>query len=81
MLEMGELTNVGLGEQPRCGRCGAPAISVSKKLCQGCLEKLNAEMAQAQRTIKLKDKPQARIGEYDNKLTVVKTLEQKRNKS
>lgn len=80
MLEMGELTSVGLGEQPRCGRCGAPAISVSKKLCQGCLEKLNAEMAQAQRTIKLKEKPQARIGEYDNKMTVVKTVEQKRKK-
>ena len=80
MLEMGDLTSVSLGEQPRCGRCGAPAISASKKLCQGCLEKLNVEMARAQRTIKLKDKPQARIGEYDNKMTVVKTLEQKRNK-
>jgi len=35
-----------------CGRCGAPAISATKRLCQSCLDKLNAEVLQAQRDIR-----------------------------
>jgi len=45
----------------KCGRCGAPAISASKKLCQSCLEKLNAEMAKAQAGIRLGEKKGVKI--------------------
>ena len=36
-----------------CGRCGAPAISLSKRLCEACLQKLNSDVAKAQASIKL----------------------------
>ena len=36
------VTNTSLSsESATCGRCGAPAISASKKLCHSCLEELN----------------------------------------
>jgi predicted amidophosphoribosyltransferase len=35
-----------------CGMCGAPAISLSKKLCQACLDKLNHQVAKAQSVLK-----------------------------
>lgn len=64
MLDEGLIANVNLTEKIKCGRCGAPAISLSKKLCQACLEKLNAEVAAAQSRIKLDDKKQVQVGEY-----------------
>lgn len=75
MLEEGLIANVSLSEKVKCGRCGAPAISMSKKLCQACLEKLNAQVAAAQGKIKLRDKKQVQIGEY---LHARKAFEQKR---
>jgi ribosomal protein L37E len=64
MLEEGLIANVNLTEHVKCGRCGAPAISMTKKLCQSCLDKLNAEVAVAQSQIKLKEKKQLQIGDY-----------------
>ena len=79
MMTDGSLTILNLTENlPKCGRCGAPAISMSKRLCQACLEKLNAEVAQMQRQIRLGDKPEAKIGTYDNRLNVVETVHIKR---
>ena len=62
----------------KCGRCGAPAISASKKLCQGCLEKLNAEVAQAQRSVHLSERKQVEVGTYHE--NVRQALDQKRRK-
>jgi ribosomal protein L37E len=56
---------IALEESPlevRCGRCGAPAISVSKRLCRPCLEKLNAELAAEQAKVKLEYKKPVVIG-------------------
>jgi len=64
MLDDGLISNVSLSEQVKCGRCGAPAISRSKKLCQACLEKLNAEVAQAQAQMKLSDRKKVQVGEF-----------------
>ena len=75
MLEEGLIANVNLSEQIKCGRCGAPAISLSKKLCQSCLEALNAQMAQAQSKIKIGQKKQVQVGEY---LHARKAFEEKR---
>lgn len=75
MIEEGLIASVSLAEQIKCGRCGAPAISLSKKLCQACLEKLNAEMAQAQSKIKIGQKKQVQVDEY---LHARKALEEKR---
>lgn len=47
MVREGLITDVNPGNAVSCGRCGAPAISMSKKLCQSCLEKLDAQVASA----------------------------------
>ncbi len=75
MIAEGLIANVSLTDQIKCGRCGAPAISLSKKLCQACLEKLNAEMAQAQSKIKIGQKKQVQVDEY---LHARKALDEKR---
>lgn len=41
------------GNAIKCGRCGAPAISATKRLCKACLAKLNAEIAAQQSKMKL----------------------------
>ncbi len=64
MMQEGLISNVVLSGSVKCGRCGAPAISLSKKLCQGCLEKLNAEVASAQSKIKLSQKKNVQVSEY-----------------
>lgn len=63
------------GASTRCGQCGAPAISTSKKLCQVCLDKLNTQMTKAQAQIKLGQRREVEIGDYAN---ARKTFEGKR---
>lgn len=63
MLEDGLISNASLSNI-KCGRCGAPAISLNKKLCQACLDKLNAEVAAQQMRIKLDSKKSTQVGEY-----------------
>ncbi len=75
MIEEGLISNVSMTERVKCGRCGAPAISLNKKLCQACLEKLNAQVVQAQSMIKLEQKKQVQVGEY---LHARKAFEEKR---
>lgn len=66
MLDEGMIERVSSSdlEQIKCGRCGAPAISASKKLCERCLAALNKEMAQAQANIKLGMRKKTQIGMY-----------------
>ncbi|MCX5759316.1 MAG: hypothetical protein NTU83_12560 [Candidatus Hydrogenedentes bacterium] len=75
MLQEGLIANVSLSESVKCGRCGAPAISLNKKLCQACLEKLNAQVASAQSKIKLSQKKNVQVSEY---LHARKAFEDKR---
>lgn len=51
MLKEGVLENLAMSEAVTCGRCGAPAISASKRLCQNCLDRLNLDVAEAQQTL------------------------------
>lgn len=46
----------------KCGRCGKPAISATKRLCQGCLEKLNQEVVNTRKSIQLSTKKGVEIG-------------------
>ena len=76
MLKEGVVATVNPLEKILCGRCGEqPAISAAKKLCQVCLDKLNAEVAMAQREIKIGEKKQAQVGEY---LSARRTFDEKR---
>lgn len=47
MLREGRIDNVEHDSDATCGRCGAPAISETKRLCQRCLVNLDRECAQA----------------------------------
>ncbi|MFP4172686.1 MAG: hypothetical protein ACLFV4_07210 [Candidatus Hydrogenedentota bacterium] len=53
MIEEGRIMNAASQEQVMCGRCGQPAISVTKRLCQACLTELNTQVLQEQSRIKL----------------------------
>ena len=64
MVDTGRVKQVTLGEKVVCGQCGAPAISMSKKLCQACLDKLNAQVSRAQSQIKLSQRPEVQVGQY-----------------
>ena len=75
MVREGLVTQVRAGEAAVCGKCGAPAISMSKKLCQACLDKLNAEVSKAQAKIRLEKKKPPQLGEYIN---ARKAFEEKR---
>lgn len=52
MLDAGHLVHHAEGEAPHCGRCGAPAISHSKRLCQACLIRLDQDCAEAMRELR-----------------------------
>lgn len=56
MLGEGRLRFEVTNEKPTCGRCGAPAISMAKRLCERCLVELDQECAAAMRDLQ-KDMP------------------------
>jgi len=52
MLADGCIESGSEADAVRCGRCGRPAISASKRLCESCLTKLDQECAEAMRTLR-----------------------------
>lgn len=77
MLKNGRLQAVS--EDPAvCGRCGAPAISHSKKLCLTCLGELDQKCAEAMREMResLRAKASSALGAKPTQ--VHETLEMKR---
>ncbi len=76
MIDQGLIQNVSVNKTVRCGRCGKPAISVSKRLCQACLEKLNAQLAVERASVKLPPEKQADVAEM--KSSVRQILDAKR---
>lgn len=72
MLNEGLITNAALSNPVTCGRCGAPAISLSKRLCEKCLLQLDTEVAHA-----LAEAHEAMKAEQA-RLTVHETVEVKR---
>lgn len=76
MLDQGLVTNTSLsGTSTKCGRCGAPAISASKKLCHSCLEKLNQNVMKQKHKIALSQSKEVEVGGASS---VRKMLEEKR---
>lgn len=68
MLDTGKIAAIRIGEKVECGRCGAPAISVSQRLCQSCLNKLNREMIETKKKINIDTfkKKDVEVGGYSN---------------
>ena len=75
MLEEGRIANVAMEDAVKCGRCGAPAISMSKRLCQKCLNELSVELAAEQSKIQL---PPRKTLSVDNSRTVREVVDEKR---
>jgi hypothetical protein len=75
LLDEGRIANVNLSENITCGRCGAPAISLSKRLCQKCLNEISVELAVAQSQIKL---PPKRRVEMEMPRSVKDVVDEKR---
>ena len=59
----------------KCGKCGAPAISASKKLCSSCLEEMNRNVAKQRSQLGEIARKQVQIGEHQ---TVRQAIEAKR---
>ncbi len=62
LMEMGRIQDVSSKDAIRCGRCGAPAISLSKKLCEACLNKINNQIAVQQGKVKLPKRKEVELG-------------------
>ena len=62
LIDSGRIQNVNLSAPVKCGRCGAPAISMSKKLCQACLNELNTQLAKEQGKIKMPKRKTVELG-------------------
>jgi len=69
-VEEGRVEAQGIASNVACGQCGKPAISPTKRLCQTCLEKLNAQLAKQQSRIKLPEKRDVDIGKALNTFRV-----------
>ena len=75
LLDSGRIETTAANIGVRCGRCGAPAISISKRLCEACLQKLNAKLAAEQSKIRLPKKKSVEVG---TALNVPDSLDAKR---
>ncbi len=70
MCSQGWLETSEPSESVYCGRCGAPAISRTKRLCEACLIELQRECLKAMRDLKISLKEKARRTKLDVKETV-----------
>jgi len=77
MIEQGRIQNVSTLEPVKCGRCGAPAISLSKKLCEACLNELNTQLAKEQGSIRLPKKKEVELGKALNVSNVKSAVDKK----
>lgn len=75
MVEEGLVIQLSAADKAYCGKCGAPAISMSKRLCPACLAKLSTEVNRARSEIKLEEQKPPAIGHIGS---VRETLEKKR---
>ncbi len=66
MIQEGLISFLKSGTEVKCGRCGAPAISMTKRLCEPCLDKLEKEVAKTRSQIQLGERKQTQVGEYSN---------------
>ena len=67
IVDAGLVSDANVAEVPKCGRCGKPAISRSKRLCEDCVTKLDAQFTKAvgatRNTIRLRNEEAAGIRE------------------
>ena len=71
MLGEGRLRIEVNDERPFCGRCGEPAISMAKRLCERCLAELDRECAAAMRDLQKEIPYGARARRVASKMDVL----------
>ncbi len=64
MVDEGLVTNTTSVGMAKCGRCGAPAISLTKKLCTTCLEDLNRQIAKQRSRAQIESPKKVQVGQY-----------------
>ena len=77
MIEDERILNVVSSDPVPCGRCGAPAISHIKRLCERCLITLENECSASMRALK----EQIIVESRDDMYTVHEAVEMKRAKT
>jgi hypothetical protein len=75
MIDQGLVTNSIFTGAVKCGKCGAPAISASKKLCNACLEEMNRRVAKQRSEISKHASKVVKVGEH---VPIRETLDEKR---
>ena len=75
LIDEGHIANIDISDSVMCGRCGAPAISITKRLCQSCLTQLSMDLAAQQSKIVL---PPKRSLDFGGNKSVHQTVEDKR---
>lgn len=75
MVDSGQISHAEYSATVKCGRCGEPAISATKKLCHGCLEKMNQKIAKQRKSVELNRKKNVEIGQYGG---ISETIQAKR---
>ena len=56
VVDSGRVAQVESAGTIVCGKCGAPAISLAKRLCEACLAELDSQLARTKSQIKLPPK-------------------------
>jgi ribosomal protein L37E len=70
MLDAGYVSASSIDDPAVCGRCGAKAISTSKRLCQSCLLDMDRECAEAIREMRHRVATKVRAGVHEVRQTV-----------
>lgn len=65
-IESGRVQAITDKIEVRCDRCGAPAISLNKKLCEKCLNELSQQVAREQSRIALPKQREVQLGKALN---------------
>lgn len=65
-IESGRVQAITENVEVRCDRCGSPAISLSKKLCEKCLNELSQQVAREQSRIHLPKQRDVQLGKALN---------------
>jgi hypothetical protein len=77
MIDQGVVTSNLLTGTVKCGKCGAPAIGPSKRLCHACLDQMNQQVAKQRSALQQTQRKHVPIGEAAR---VHRTIEEKRRR-
>ena len=73
MLDEGVIADQTTSAEFKCGRCGRPAISAAKRICQACLSKMNRTIQETKQDLaRTAPVPQRRKHEVSPRATLLR---------